>query len=232
MWQQHDSTSACTNVHNANLQAQGRASVAQGSNGVSTDIVAVQQDAVSVDALYHMIGQPHGQPQAQLKPAQADQVRQLYSQQLQEAAAAEAATVGTWQQLPHERLSSAGPSGRPATASRRRPAAAPAQAAAAQHTGERDVYEVKIGDAVAIGSMAGAVQESADSDHAQHRLDSDMLDIQQGVEAGTEPVTAGPAQQQLEQPSQQTNRSPLMHHAAIMHFAALRAAAAGHPTGC
>lgn len=220
-------------TYNANLQAQGRASMAKGSNGAPTEAALVQRDAVSVDALYQMIGQPRGQPQAQLKPAQADQVRQLYSRQLQEAAAAEAATVGTWQQLPHERLSSAGPSGRPATASRRRPAAAPAPAAA-QHAGERDVYEVRIGDVLAIGSMAGAAQEPVQHDTAgaQHRLDSGELDIQQDVEEGT--GTAGPAQQQQleghEQQSQQTNRSPLMHHAAIMHFAALRAAAAGHPS--
>jgi hypothetical protein len=188
-----------------------------GSAAAPAEAAAITQDTVSVDALYKLIGQPHGQIQAKLKPSQVDQVRQLCNRQLQEAAAAEAATVGAWQQLPHQRIPSAAAKGRPTTASRSRPAAEAQQAVTA--TAERGVYEVKLGDVLAF-SNAGAQQGLVCTE--QQAAECDVLEIKQDIAAGDAPDTSTAQQQQ------QAHRSPLMHHAAIMHFAAL--AAAGQPS--
>jgi hypothetical protein len=214
----------------ATAQPQGRPSGAKGSSTTSSSgppeasaALQQQQDIVSVDALYQLIGQPRQQP-VRLKPGQADRVRQLYSRQLQEAAAAEAATVGAWQQLPHQRISSAsGTQGRPATAARSRPVAAVPQA-----TGQGLLYEVRLGDELACAGSAAAVQAEGT---AECRPEAGALDVQRGAKQGADSQADGvPAQQEEEQQQQQSSRSPLMHHAAIMHFAALRAAAVGQPS--
>jgi hypothetical protein len=178
-----------------------------------------------VDALYQLIGQqPHGQIQAKLKPSQMDQVRELCNRQLQEAAAAEAATVGAWQQLPHQRIPTAAAQGRPSTASRSRPAADAQQAGSA--TAGQGVYEVKLGDVLAF-SNAGAqcFTQQGEVCAQEQSADCEVPEFKQGT-AAVEALDASTEQQQ----QQQTHRSPLMHHATIMHFAALRAAAAGQPS--
>lgn len=219
----------------ASAQPQGRPSGAKASStssstsggGCPSEAAAAlqQQDSVSVDALYQLIGQPRQQP-VRLKPGQADQVRQLYSRQLQEAAAAEAATVGTWQQLPHQRISSAtGTQGRPATAARSRPAAAAPQAA-----GQGVLYEVRLGDELACaGTTAAGASRVQAGGSAECRQEAGALDVQTGAKQGADSHVDGVSAQQEERQQEKSNRSPLMHHTAIMHFAALRAAAVGQP---
>lgn len=217
----------------ASAQPQGRPSGAKaGNSSGGSDLPEAaaalqQQDIVSVDALYQLIGQPRQQP-VRLKPGQADQVRQLYSRQLQEAAAAEAATVGAWQQLPHQRISSAtGTQGRPVTAARSRPAAASPQAPAVQGV----LYEVRLGDELACAgtTAAGASRVRAEGTAECRRQEAGAVDVQTGAKQGADSQGDGMSAQQEERQQEKSNRSPLMHHAAIMQFAALRAAAVGQP---
>lgn len=155
-----------------------------------------------MDRLYQLIGEPRGAVNAKLQPHTADQVKRLHSRQLQEAAAAEAATVGTWQQLPHQRLSQ--PSSVQATIQQ-------------SHVGQYasalpgEMQDKEGSDADGMRSSAGGSSNAAPGSNEQQQ------------------EAAGPTEEQPQK--QQAPRSPLMHHAAIMHFAALRAAAVGQP-GC
>lgn len=200
------------------LQARvaGAPSTASQASAACQPHQAEQQDTVSVDSLYRLIGEPRGPCKAKLHPHTADQVRCLHSRQLQEAAAAEAATVGTWQQLPHQRLL------QPSPPDCSMPCGASVQAVAQKQSGA--------GQCALLPPPAGVQQSELNDADVMQRTTGEGSSSAARSSNGQQPQEApGPTeehQHQLQQ-QQQAPRSPLMHHAAIMHFAALRAAAVG-----
>lgn len=185
--------SACQGLPSASLVATTAANSTATSSTTAPPAIMQQQDtstsisSVSVDALYQLIGEPRGPPKAALSAQQALAVRQLHSRQLQQAAAAEASTVGTWQQLPHQRLGAA------------------TAASAARTTPPLSLVEAD------NNPCLQQAQEAAEGCEYGAVLQTDS--------------TGGAKQQQQQQGQTPPFNSPLMHHAAIMHYAALKASA-------
>ena len=187
--------------------------------------------AVSVDMLYNLIGEPRGlPPKATLKPEQAVRVKQLHTQQLQEAAAAEAATVGVWQQLPHQRVASQAACDR-VTESTTAVAASPnllteqqdrlrLPSDAAEYMDQADTGPTGCGD----DSTAAAVPVSRSHPVQQPGTDPGLPQQTGCRTRQQEQWRLSEQQEQLQ--GQGSVRTPLMHHAAIMHFASVKAAAA------
>jgi hypothetical protein len=222
----------CTGSSSSSSQAQAAGDIKQAPSQLLS-LTSGQQDTMSVDALYQFIGQPRDQPTATLNHQQAQQVQQLYSKQLQDAAAAETATVGSWQQLPHERLPDA-----TAKVCVRKPGGSNSKSPTGRTTTAVLDVDSEAGcvDVRGTSSRGGSAAQAHSSSH---------LPVTYRDGQGQPTGTAGAQQQQqpgvpLQTPEdavqdrgqlgqQQAPRSAAMHHAAIMHFAALRAAAGGQP---
>jgi hypothetical protein len=86
------------------------------------------EDSISIDALYKLIGATKSERQSTLSSEQQAHVSKVQQQQLQQAAAAEAATIGTWLAPPHQQPNAGPEDGSGSTSSRR--SAAPQQAVA------------------------------------------------------------------------------------------------------
>lgn len=214
--------------HAASRQSGSASESSQMTGGSELGAAALQADsnAISVHELYHIIGEVRGCPTATLGPEQVLRMRQLHTQQLQQAAAAEAATVGAWQQLPHKRLT----------------------AQAAICCGPQMAADVPCVDS------SQTVPPAASDIHCQHGCQDDTTGASQGQTSSTcsdpavktsrdlhspvcaaaaaavhgdneQQASAGTQQQQQQLQKEGCARSPLMHHAALMHFAALKAAA-------
>jgi hypothetical protein len=219
-------------------EAQGNGTCSSNNSGSSScqqPIAATSQGgSISVDALYQLIGQPCGPPKANLKPGQAQQVKQLYSRQLQEAAAAEAATVGAWQQLPHERLLLGSLTVQEQPEQGRR-SLQPDDAQGPQAHKQRQQQKPSAAGALGHGMATSSLQDNctltSDQPAAGDSFVSEGAHGTAAAGAGSDgcSAAAGSANAGQGRPPQAAQEehvhpSPLMHHAAIMQVAARRAA--------
>lgn len=223
------------------MQVSTLSSIQVGPNPTSTPganeaLPAYEQDQCSVDSLYQLIGQPRNPIKVSLTPQRAAQVRELTNRQLAEAAAAEAATVGAWQLLPHQRLK--------AEAAQPTSLSHPVTCTAARDTMHKDegcclqnpALEVAIGQAT-CGSdvapqriqrpgvrMACIATDTGDTQgRHQGRVDAPATHTVKECNSSSVQQYLGAAPAAEAVTRHQQSCSPLIHHTAIMRAAAVKA---------
>jgi hypothetical protein len=152
------------------LQAPGTgctsSSSASAQQSHSSQQPVTDEDSISIDALYKLIGATKSEQQSTLSTEQQAHVSKVQQQQqLQQAAAAEAATIGTWLAPPHQQHRANPEDGGGSTSSKRSAAAQQAAAVAAQP-----------------GAAAGAAQDTSET--ACFAVQDDQLPLQSGASSG------------------------------------------------